>query len=63
LFITWDDCGCFYDQVPPGTNPDGTSQGPRVPMIIVSPFVRPGFTDTTATTFARHPRLGDVVSR
>jgi phospholipase C len=52
LFITWDDCGCFYDQVPPGTNPDGTQQGPRVPLIIVSPYARPGYTDTTATTFA-----------
>ena len=52
LFITWDDCGCFYDQVSPGTNPDGTPQGPRSPLIIVSPFARPGFTDTTATTFA-----------
>jgi phospholipase C len=51
VFITWDDCGCFYDQVAPGTNPDGTPQGPRVPVIIVSPFARPGFTDTTATTF------------
>ena len=51
MFITWDDCGCFYDQVPPGTNPDGTAQGPRVPVIIASPFARPGFTDTTATTF------------
>jgi len=52
VFVTWDDCGCFYDQVPPGTNPDGTAQGPRVPVIIASPFARPGFTDTTATTFA-----------
>jgi phospholipase C len=52
VFITWDDCGCFYDQVPPGTNPDGTRQGPRVPLIIVSPYARPGYTDTTATTFA-----------
>ena len=52
LFITWDDCGCFYDQVPPGTNPDGTSQGPRVPLVIVSPYARHGYTDTTATTFA-----------
>jgi phospholipase C len=52
VFITWDDCGCFYDQVPPGTDPDGTSQGPRVPLIIVSPYARPGYTDTTATTFA-----------
>jgi phospholipase C len=51
VFITWDDCGCFYDQVRPGVNPDGTAQGPRVPLIIVSPYARPGFTDTTATTF------------
>ena len=52
IFITWDDCGCFYDQVPPGSNPDGTTQGPRVPLIIVSPYARPGYTDTRATTFA-----------
>ena len=54
VFITWDDCGCFYDQVPPpaGLNADGTAAGPRVPLIIVSPYARPGYTDTTATTFA-----------
>lgn len=52
LFISWDDCGCFYDQVPPGVNPDGTLRGPRVPLIIVSPFVKPGYTDSTATTYA-----------
>jgi len=52
VFITWDDCGCFYDQVPPGINPDGTRQGPRVPLIIASPYAKPGYTDTTATTFA-----------
>ncbi len=52
LFITWDDCGGFYDQVPPGTNPDGTPQGPRVPVIIVSPYAKRDYTDTTPTTFA-----------
>jgi phospholipase C len=52
LFITWDDCGCFYDQVPPGTNPDGTPQGPRVPLVIVSPYAKPAYTDTTPTTFS-----------
>jgi phospholipase C len=51
LFITWDDCGCFYDQAPPPTEPDGTQEGPRVPMLIVSPYARPGFTDTAATSF------------
>ena len=52
LFITYDDCGCFYDQVPPGTNPDGAAQGPRSPLLIVSPYARPGFTDSTPATFA-----------
>ncbi len=52
IFIVWDDCGCFYDQVPPGTNPDGTPQGPRVPLVIVSPYARAGYTDTTPATFA-----------
>jgi phospholipase C len=51
LFITWDDCGCFYDQVRPGKNPDGTQQGPRTPLIIVSPYAKPAFTDTTHATF------------
>jgi phospholipase C len=52
LFITWDDCGCFYDQAKPGINPDGSQQGPRLPMVIVSPYVKPKYTDSTATTFA-----------
>jgi phospholipase C len=52
IFITFDDCGCFYDQVRPPIEPDGTQAGPRVPVIIVSPFARPGYTDTTSTTFA-----------
>jgi len=51
LFITWDDCGCFYDQARPGINPDGTQQGPRIPLVIVSPYVKPGYTDSTSTTF------------
>ena len=52
LFITWDDCGCFYDQVSPSRNPDGTMQGPRVPLLIVSPWTRQGYTDDTPATFA-----------
>lgn len=52
IFITYDDCGCFYDHVAPGLNPDGTQQGIRVPMVIVSPYARPGYTDSTPATFA-----------
>ena len=52
IFITYDDCGCFYDHVTPGVNPDGTKQGTRMPMVIVSPYARAGYTDSTPATFA-----------
>ena len=52
IFITFDDCGCFYDQVPPGTNPDGTQRGPRSPLFIVSPYAKAGYTDDHSATFA-----------
>jgi phospholipase C len=40
IFITYDDCGCFYDHVAP---PPGF--GPRLPMVIVSPYAKPHHTD------------------
>jgi phospholipase C len=41
IFITYDDCGCFYDHVvPPG------GMGPRNPMVIVSPWAKPAYTDS-----------------
>jgi phospholipase C len=43
IFITYDDCGCFYDHIKP---PAGLG-GIRVPMVIVSPYARPGHTDST----------------
>jgi phospholipase C len=52
VFITYDDCGCFYDHVPPGRNPDGTRQGVRVPMVIASPYARRAYTDSHPATFA-----------
>jgi hypothetical protein len=39
IFLTYDDCGFFYDHVAP---PSGL--GIRVPMIIASPCARPGYT-------------------
>ena len=50
IFIEYDDCGCFYDHVNPlQYNP---TWGIRVPVVIVSPFVKAGFTDSMPTTFA-----------
>jgi phospholipase C len=48
IFITYDDCGCFYDHVSPNT--PTTGWGIRVPMVIVSPYARPGSTDSTPTS-------------
>jgi phospholipase C len=40
IFITYDDCGCFYD---PARPPMGA--GIREPMVIVSPYARARFVD------------------
>jgi hypothetical protein len=50
LIITYDDCGCFYDQVPPPLAPDGRQMGPRVPFVVVSPYAKPSNTDSTVTS-------------
>jgi phospholipase C len=47
IFITYDDCGCFYDHVPP---PPGL--GIRMPMVIVSPWVKPRYTDSINASYA-----------
>jgi phospholipase C len=47
IFITYDDCGCTYDHVPPAGN-----VGIRVPMVIVSPYAKARFTDSTTATYA-----------
>jgi hypothetical protein len=50
VFVTWDDCGCFFDHVNPLAF--GATWGLRVPLLIVSPFAKPGATDSQPTTFA-----------
>ena len=58
VFITWDDCGCFYDHVNPLQYNSG--YGVRLPMIIVSPYAKSGFTDghvadiTSMSAFIEH---------
>jgi phospholipase C len=47
IFITYDDCGCFYDHVPP---PPGL--GIRTPMVIVSPWVRAHKVDSHVASIA-----------
>jgi phospholipase C len=47
IFITYDDCGCFYDHVAP---PAGL--GIRLPMVIVSPQAKASFVDHATASFA-----------
>ena len=39
IVLTWDDFGGFYDQVPPPRR-NAFMLGPRVPMLIISPYTR-----------------------
>jgi phospholipase C len=49
IVLTWDDFGGFFDHVPP-PHTDLYGFGPRVPALIISPWVRPG--KVVSTTFA-----------
>jgi phospholipase C len=51
IFLTWDDFGGFYDHVPPPPV-DLYGLGPRVPMIIISPYAKPGYVARTQYEFS-----------
>jgi phospholipase C len=51
IFITWDDFGGFYDHVPP-PRVDGFGLGPRVPLLIISPYAIPGYISHTQYEFS-----------
>ena len=46
IFLTYDDFGGLYDHVPPPVL-DQFGLGPRVPMLIISPYARPGYVSHT----------------
>jgi phospholipase C len=51
IFLTWDDFGGFYDHVSPPTV-DGLGLGPRVPMLIISPYAIAGKVSHTQYEFS-----------
>ena len=51
VFVTWDDYGGFYDHVAP-PQVDRYGYGFRVPCLVVSPFARAGFVDSTVNDHA-----------
>ena len=52
IFVVWDDWGGFYDHVPPPPDLDQFGFGPRVPMLIISPFAKPGYISHTQYEFS-----------
>jgi phospholipase C len=46
IFLVWDDFGGFYDHVPP-PGIDQFGLGPRVPFIVISPYVKEGMVSHT----------------
>ena len=51
VFLTWDDFGGFYDHVAPPPM-DVYGLGPRVPLLIISPYARAGYISHTQYEFA-----------
>jgi len=46
IFITYDEGGGYYDQVPP-PSVDGTQLGFRVPFLVISPYAKEGYVSST----------------
>jgi phospholipase C len=50
IVLAWDDFGGFYDHVaPPGV--DSLGLGPRVPLIVISPYAKEGYISHTTYEF------------
>jgi phospholipase C len=56
VLITWDDWGGWYDHVPP-VAVDSMGLGFRVPLIVVSPYARPGYISHTQHEFGSFLRF------
>ncbi|MEA2434597.1 MAG: hypothetical protein QOG54_2054 [Actinomycetota bacterium] len=51
IFVTWDDFGGLYDHVEPPVV-DDMGLGPRVPLLVISPYAKPGHISHTTYEFS-----------
>lgn len=66
IIITWDDSEGDYDHVPPpirAYGPDGSpvSDGPRVPLLLISPYARTGYVAHDAGSHASVVKFVDAL--
>jgi phospholipase C len=59
VFLTWDDFGGFYDHVPP-PHIDRLGLGPRVPLLIISPYARKGYISHTVYEFSSFLKFAET---
>jgi phospholipase C len=60
IFVTWDDFGGWYDHVPP-PQVDGIGLGPRVPLLVISPWAKPGYISAHQGEFASFDKFIEEV--
>jgi phospholipase C len=60
VLIVWDDFGGFYDHVPP-PHYDIMGLGPRVPMLMISPWAKEGYVDSTTYELSSIPKFIETV--
>jgi phospholipase C len=60
IFVTWDDFGGWYDHVPP-PQVDGIGLGPRVPLLVISPWAKPGYISPQQGEFASFDKFIEAV--
>lgn len=59
IFLTWDDWGGQYDHIVPPTV-DQVGLGPRAPLIVISPFARPGYISHQQGEFSSFVKFAEV---
>ncbi len=62
IFLTWDDFGGLYDHVVPPVGPNPQIEfGFRAPLIVISPYARPHYIDSTQYNFASMLKFVETV--
>ncbi len=62
IFLTWDDFGGFYDHVAPSKGPNPKIMfGLRAPLLVISPYARPHYIDSTTYNFTSMLKFTETV--